>query len=379
MNELIYKGRYYLLEETSTVDEPTTKAPEKINLPKINTASQDEALRILNEYTKSNEEFSYMGANENIKLAGTKLSNMDLWNVIINYFSQYAMSNKAKTSLAVLSELQKNVITLIEKVATNIAIEYRNLSGGKSDTANYRTTDDFQYRKITAIYRHYFYFVALYNLNIIDYLNSKVESGELFKKSFVSNLDTLYDPPKITYMENGYLNPSSSSDFNNTELNIGEWNDKLNDITRQLSTGFSNNQDWNFEKLTNLYKFGFDINTKVDGRVKTINIGILYNKNEANNIKKINELINRIVFTIESNLDDLKPNLIKKAITNTEKTATEIAFGKEDIKDKLKTINTPYQTSSDYGKMQSNFRDIDNLDKEKKNVATATAYSKKIK
>lgn len=361
--KIFYKGNLYENEETSqNIDASTVKirAGEVVNNLSFISSPVEKT-------------------PDDIKLLNVQMANMDLWTNVVEYLSNYTYTRESTEYLNKIPKIQAELTRDIEKLATGIALEYRQYSQNKTDSTKYRTTDDFQFRKVVNIHRHYFYFVALYNLRFINYIESKVSSGELFQKEFNSKLDDLYDPPTLININSGYLNKRSISDFNNNILDFGEWKEALDKQAEALSTFLDKNNKWDFRKLKEIYIHGFELSLKNEaGERKTIRIGILYNRKYSADIDEINEKIGDIIVNILLNLNDLKGNLIKKSLKDLSTVASDIEFGKSEIKEKLKTVNEPYSTVNDYSKMDSNFRNTNDLDREMKNMDAASRYSRSL-
>lgn len=363
---LYYQGGYYLLESSTIQDTTATFNDSALSSAMTNVAS-------LASYSPPQEISTYSDRKDSLKLVGTQLQKMDLWNPVLEYFDQYLVDMSSRNTHSHLMDQQRKLVKLMATVATDVANKYRS-SKDKDVTADYRTTDDFQFRKVITVFRHYLYFVALYNLQFLEYLQVKVSSSEIFNKGFIDGLPKLYDPPKLKYIKSGYLNPSTNSNFNKNEIDMSEWNDELNNKAEQLSSGFSKNAGaWDFNKLSSLYVNGLSTGT-VDDDSKEILIPIMGASNEDSEIW---DIIDNIHYFVISNLIKLAPNLIRHSIKNVKKTSSEISTTKSNIQDKTKEIIQPYQKTSDYSKMASGFKDSTPTDKDVSTVSNATEYERR--
>ena len=349
---------FYLPENTATA-----------NIPKANATSIVNNVLSTSSSTGSNTSDN----KDNLKLYGTSLEGMDLWNVILEYFSKYAFSNTTKEALTEIENRQKSILRLIDKVSEEFIIQYRsasqtNIISGPSK----KTTNDYIYRYISTIYRHYFYFVALYNLRFVEYLNSLVDKGSFFNKNFILNLDTLYDPPQMKYYKDGYLNPNSVSEFNNNVLDLTDWYEELDSKTKFITTGFPKATDWDFEALMAIY----DIGLAVHRSNPPLTIPISTNPKLIPYFTKINNYIRNIIDRITTNINELKPNLINKSTRSATSSAVEIDANKNKIKNQTKPISNQYDTTDEFANMNSNFRGLDRHDQYANAAKNISKYTK---
>lgn len=365
MEFVIYQNRLYMFEATAT-------QTQQLMAP--NTQAHNNLQINLNDLRPVDEK-TFDEKKDSLKLTGAKLNSMDLWTPLITYFDKYNYSSNSATAISLIKDKQSRVVGNIEKFANEIAIEYRNIANSHISNTSYRTNDDNQYRKVLAVYRHYFYFVALYNLKFVDYLNSKVKSGELFQKSFIDDLSNMYDPPSLSYIETQYLNPSSTSAFN-SDMDSDEWNNEIEDIVEKLATGFAKSTAWDFNRLAGIYVKGFVIETKTPTGKQIHHVGVRFNKTKEADAVAIESMLNEITYATKNVLSELKPNVIKSSIKDLSNISPETGFAKDAIKDKTRKIGDPYQTLGDYNSNIAHFRQ-DDVEKNKKNMADITKFNKK--
>lgn len=369
MNQyVIYNGKIYILE-SSDVD-----VKSDFDVSALAKALNDKTIlaKMLSENSPSTD---ISDKKSQLKLVGSQLSKMDLWNPVLEYFGKYFIDSDSKDVLSELGNVQKNLLDKIQKLGIKVANEYRELRG-KYISDEYRTKDDTQFRKVTTIFKHYFYFVALYNLEFLEYIESNVKNSNIFTKEFANKLPTLYDPPKPMYIENGYLNPKSKSEFNNKYLDRGDWDSELDEKANEISSGFTKNEKWDFERLQELYVVGLPVQgvNNEKGRPMFIEIGDEKSQNRSQDITEINELINNIHRNIVDSLVRLKPNLIRSSIKNIGKETASINLAKKDVADKVSKVSDPYQTTADNSKMKSNFAGTNQTDKDNETVRNATDF-----
>jgi hypothetical protein len=370
-NYVIYRGKIYISESTDT------KTDNGFSLSALADALNDKAeMAKLLSQPISNSQIDISDKKEQLKLVGAQLSKMDLWNPILEYFGKYFIDNASKDVLSDLSSVQKTLLDKINKLGIKVANEYRELRG-KYVSDEYRTKDDTQFRKVTTIFKHYFYFVALYNLEFLEYIEANVKNSNVFTKEFADKLPTLYDPPKPMYIESDYLNPKSKSEFNNSVLNRSDWESELDEKANDVSSGFSKNEKWDFERLKELYIVGLPVQgvNNDKGAPVYIEIGDVGNPNRKEDITNINELINNIHRNIVDGLTRLKPNLIRSSIKNVGKETASIDLSKKEITDKTKKVSEPYQTGADLAKNKANFAGTAQTDKDSETVANSSKFT----
>lgn len=363
---LIYQGKLYFSESANATQSANGFSAKALSTALNNVSSMASSLEP--NYNNSDKK-------DQLKLVGSQMSKMELWNPILEYFGKYFIDSGSADNLDKLREVQKNLLDKIQKLGIKVANEYRDAKG-KYISDEYRTKDDTQFRKVTNIFKHYFYFVALYNMEFLEYIEQNVKNSNIFNKTFADKLPSLYDPPKLTYIENGYLNPKSSSEFNNKILNRADWYSELDEKTNDISSGFSKNEKWDFDRLIQLYVLGLKVdNVKSEkGGEIFINVGDGPERNK--DITDINETINDIHSYITDSLVRLKPNLIRSSIKDINKETTAIDLGKKDILKKTEKIKEPYQTQEDLAKMKANFAGTTKTDKDNENVLAATQFQR---
>ena len=369
MNQyVIYRGKIYISEATAN------DVKSEFDVSALAKALNDKTTlaKLLSENPSSND---ISDKKSQLKLVGSQLSKMDLWNPVLEYFGKYFIDSNSKDVLNELGNVQKNLLDKVQKLGIKVANEYRELRG-KYISDEYRTKDDTQFRKVTTIFKHYFYFVALYNLEFLEYIEANVKNSKIFSKEFADKLPTLYDPPKPMYIESGYLNPKSKSEFNNKYLDRGDWDTELDEKANEISSGFTKNEKWDFERLQELYVVGLPVQgvNNDKGRPMYIEIGDDKNPNRHQDVTEINELINSIHRNIVDSLIRLKPNLIRSSIKNIGKETASIDLAKKDIADKTSKVKDPYQTTADNSKMKANFAGTDQTDKDNETVRNATDF-----
>jgi uncharacterized protein YuzE len=365
MNFVIFKGKLYLSESTLTTSNQAVLNARKI----VNSIM-------------SNKDYNSNSSKEELRLLNYTLANFDLWNIIIEYFSNFAHTKGSKEALSNIRKAQNNIAYDVDKIGNIIAIEYSKAKiklGNKSAQiqTSYNASNNDTYRKVTYTYRLFLYMVAFYNLKYIEYLNTKVASGELFNKKFSVDLEQTYDPPRMEYINTFFLSPKSMSDFNNNHINMEAWIAELEDKTSVIASGFYNASNWNFKKMQTMYSQGIQDIDK-NGNI-VLDIPFSENEKAAPYIKNVNTSVFGIITLIRNNIKELKPNLIKNAIKTSEITSTDAAYTKKEIGKNLAPINRPYETTSDYNEQIKSAMPSDKARKTVKQVNEIEKKEKSIK
>jgi len=370
MNEyVIYRGKVYISEATANRNANTA----------VDTSALASALNarasMANLLTQSPPTIDITDKKSQLKLVGAQLAKMDLWNPVLEYFAKTFIDSDSNDVLSELSNVQKTLLDKINKLGIKVANEYRELRG-KYVSDEYRTKDDTQFRKVTTIFKHYLYFVALYNLEFLEYLDMNVKNGKIFTKEFSDKLPTLYDPPKPMYIESDYLNPKSNSEFNNKVLDRAGWDAELDEKANEVSSGFAKSEKWDFDRLKELYIVGLPVQgvTNNKGVPVYIEVGDENHSDRKQDITEINNLINNIHRNIVDSLIRLKPNLIRSSMKNISKETDSIDLAKKEIDKKTSKVKDPYQTVDDLNKMKSAFAGTAQTSKDNETVKNATDF-----